>query len=124
MSSTFRLMKMHSVLYLMMIPVVAYFAVFVYYPLYEGAISSFQEFNLLGARPFVGWENYTEVLGDPRFWQVLRNTLLIGGGILVVGFLPPIIIARAQVVLVRNRIGPMSNRASSSLTSPPRGESR
>ncbi|MBA3274423.1 MAG: sugar ABC transporter permease [Chloroflexia bacterium] len=86
-------MKMHSVLYLMMIPVIAYFAVFVYYPLYEGVVSSFQEFNLLRARPYVGRENYIEVLDDPRFWQVLRNTLLIGGGILVVGFLPPIIIA-------------------------------
>ena len=93
MRSTIRLMKMHSVLYLMMIPVIAYFAVFVYYPLYEGVVSSFQEFNLLGARPYVGRENYIEVLDDPRFWQVLRNTLLIGGGILVVGFLPPIIIA-------------------------------
>jgi putative aldouronate transport system permease protein len=93
MSSTIRQMKIHLVLYLMMIPVIGYFAVFVYYPLYEGTISSFQEFNLLGNRPFVGWENYTTVLDDPRFWQVLRNTLLIGGGILVVGFLPPIIIA-------------------------------
>ncbi len=93
MRSTTRLMKMHAVLYVMMIPVIAYFAVFVYYPLYEGVISSFQEFNLLGSRPFVGWDNYTEVLGDGRFWQVLRNTLIIGGGILVVGFLPPIIIA-------------------------------
>jgi len=93
MHSTMRLLKMHSVLYLMMIPVIAYFAIFVYYPLYEGSIASFQEFNLLGARPYVGWENYTTVLDDPRFWQVLRNTLLIGGGILVAGFLPPIIVA-------------------------------
>jgi putative aldouronate transport system permease protein len=35
------------------------------------------------------------VLDDPRFWQVLRNTLLIGGGILMLGFLPPIVIAVA-----------------------------
>ncbi len=93
MHSATRLMKMHAALYVMMIPVIAYFAVFVYYPLYEGVISSFQEFNLLGNRPFVGWDNYAEVLGDARFWQVLRNTLIIGGGILVVGFLPPIVIA-------------------------------
>ena len=93
MRNTIRLMKTHTALYVMMIPVIAYFAVFVYYPLYEGVIASFQEFNLLGARPYVGWQNYETVWNDPRFWQVVRNTLLIGGGILVVGFLPPIIVA-------------------------------
>jgi len=95
MQSTIRQMKIHTVLYVMMVPVIAYFAVFVYYPLYEGVNASFQQFSLLGDRPYIGWENYATVLDDPRFWQVLRNTLLIGGGILVLGFLPPIIIAVA-----------------------------
>lgn len=93
MQSTLRLMKTHAALYLMIIPVVAYFAVFVYYPLYEGVIASFQEFNLLGNRPWVGWDNYVTVWNDPAFWQVVRNTLIIGGGILILGFLPPIIVA-------------------------------
>jgi putative aldouronate transport system permease protein len=86
-------MKIHAALYLMIIPVVAYFAVFVYYPLYEGVVASFQEFNLLGNRPWVGWDNYVTVWNDPAFWQVVRNTLIIGGGILILGFLPPIIVA-------------------------------
>ncbi len=93
MHGTLRQMKIHTALYLMIIPVIAYFAVFVYYPLYEGVVASFQEFNLLGARPWVGWDNYVTVWNDPAFWQVVRNTLLIGGGILVLGFLPPIIVA-------------------------------
>jgi len=86
-------MSMHRALYLMIIPVIAYFAVFVYYPLYEGIIASFQKFNLLGNRPWIGWENYSTAWNDPAFWQVVRNTLLIGGGILILGFLPPIVIA-------------------------------
>jgi putative aldouronate transport system permease protein len=93
MNSNLRLMKIHAALYLMIIPVVAYFAVFVYYPLYEGVVASFQEFNLLGNRPWVGWDNYVTVWNDPAFWQVVRNTLIIGGGILILGFLPPIIVA-------------------------------
>ena len=93
MRNTLRLMKTHTALYVMMVPVIAYFAVFVYYPLYEGVIASFQEFNLLGARPYVGWDNYQAAFTDQRFWQVLQNTLLIGGGILVVGFFPPILVA-------------------------------
>jgi putative aldouronate transport system permease protein len=93
MRGTLRQMKIHTALYLMIVPVIAYFAVFVYYPLYEGVVASFQEFNLLGARPWVGWDNYVTVWNDPAFWQVVRNTLIIGGGILVLGFLPPIIVA-------------------------------
>jgi putative aldouronate transport system permease protein len=93
MHNTRRLMKTHTALYVMMLPVIAYFAVFVYYPLYEGVLASFQEFKLLGGRPFVGLENYQAAWSDARFWQVVQNTLLIGGGILVVGFLPPIIVA-------------------------------
>ncbi len=95
MQYTLRLMKTHKALYVMMVPVLAYFAVFVYYPLYQGVLASFQEFNLLGDRPYVGWENYEAIRDDQRFWQVLRNTLLIGGGILVLGFFPPIIVALA-----------------------------
>lgn len=93
--NTLRLMKTHTALYVMMVPVLAYFAVFVYYPLYQGVLASFQEFNLLGDRPYVGWANYEAIRDDQRFWQVLRNTLLIGGGILVLGFFPPIIVALA-----------------------------
>lgn len=88
-------MNTHKALYVMMVPVIAYFAVFVYYPLYEGVVASFQEFRLLGDRPWVGWENYQTAMDDARFWQVLRNTLLIGGGILILGFFPPIIVALA-----------------------------
>lgn len=90
-----RVLKIHAALYLMMVPIILYFGIFVYYPLYEGAIASLQEFKLLGNRPWVGLQNYRDVLDDPRFWQVLRNTLIIGGGILVFGFLPPIIVAVA-----------------------------
>jgi putative aldouronate transport system permease protein len=95
MRNTLRSMKTHSALYVMMVPVLAYFAVFVYYPLYQGVLASFQEFNLLGDRPYVGWTNYETVWNDQRFWQVLRNTIIIGGGILVFGFFPPIIVALA-----------------------------
>lgn len=93
MRNTLRLMRTHTALYLMILPILAYFAVFVYYPLYQGVLASFQEFKLLGARPYVGWENYQTVWNDPRFWQVVRNTLIIGFGILILGFFPPIIVA-------------------------------
>lgn len=90
---TLQRMRSHLWLYAMILPVIAYFCIFVYYPLYQGAVSSFQEFKLLGGAHWVGTQNYTDAWNDDRFWQVVRNTLLIGGGILVVGFFPPIILA-------------------------------
>lgn len=92
---TLRLMRSHAWLYVMILPVLAYFAVFVYWPLYQGIVASFQEFKLLGGAEWVGTENYALAWNDAKFWQVVRNTLLIGGGILVFGFFPPIIIALA-----------------------------
>jgi putative aldouronate transport system permease protein len=93
MSRTARSMRSHAWLYVMILPVIAYFAIFVYYPLYEGVQSSFQEFKLLGTEEYVGTQNYIDVWNDPKFWQVVRNTLLIGGGIILFGFFPPIMVA-------------------------------
>lgn len=93
MNRTIQRMRGHLWLYVMILPVIAYFCVFVYYPLYQGVISSFQEFKLLGGAQWVGTQNYTDVLHDAKFWQVVRNTLIIGGGILLLGFFPPILLA-------------------------------
>lgn len=92
---TVRNMKSHAWLYVMILPVIVYFSIFVYYPLYEGVISSFQEFRLLGGGTWIGIQNYVDIWNDPTFWQVVKNTLIIGGGILIFGFFPPIIVALA-----------------------------
>lgn len=83
----------YKTVYLMMLPIVVYFILFSYYPLVRGLMISFQNFRLIGNRPFVGWANYHTVLTEPAFWQALSNTLWIGGGILVVGFVMPIVLA-------------------------------
>jgi len=88
-------MRSHAWLYVMILPVIVYFSVFVYYPLVQGVLSSFQEFRLLGGGEWVGTQNYVDVWETSKFWQVVRNTLLIGGGTLIFGFLPPIIVALA-----------------------------
>jgi putative aldouronate transport system permease protein len=88
-------MRRYAWLYLMILPVLAYFALFVYWPLVQGVISSFQETKLLGATTWVGTENYREAVDTPQFWQVVRNTIIIGGGIILLGFFPPILVALA-----------------------------
>lgn len=93
-------MRRYAWLYLMIIPVIIYLILFVYYPLVEGVISSFQETKLLGATSWVGTANYEEAINSNQFWQVVRNTILIGGGIILLGFFPPILVALALNELV------------------------
>lgn len=88
-------MRRYAWLYVMILPIIVYLALFVYYPLVQGVISSFQETKLLGATTWVGTENYHTAVNTPQFWQVVRNTILIGGGIIVLGFFPPILVALA-----------------------------
>lgn len=87
--------RRYAWLYVMILPVLAYLVLFVYYPLVQGVISSFQETKLLGATSWVGTENYRAAIDSNQFWQVVRNTILIGGGIIVLGFFPPIMVALA-----------------------------
>lgn len=54
---------------------------------------SLQDFRLIGDSPYIGFENYATVLGDPVFWRAMVNTLIIGGGILIIGFAFPILVA-------------------------------
>lgn len=85
--------KKHYALYLMVLPVLVYMILFNIYPLIQGFIMSLHQTRLLGDNYFVGLSNYIDVLGDMFFWQAMRNTVIIGGGILALGFVAPIIVA-------------------------------
>ncbi len=93
-------MRRYAWLYVMILPVIIYLCLFVYYPLVQGVISSFQETIPLRGTTWVGTANYQEAIDTPQFWQVVRNTLLIGGGIIVLGFFPPIFVALALNELI------------------------
>jgi putative aldouronate transport system permease protein len=86
-------LRRNSVFYLMIMPIIGYFLLFTYYPLIRGFILSFQKFRVFGDRPFIGLQNYKMVLTDPNFWDMLVNTLWIGGATLVIGFVAALIVA-------------------------------
>jgi len=65
--------------YLMLAPAAILLAVTALYPIASLIRESFSH-NVLTepwmARPWVGLENFTKAMGDPRFWESSRNTLL------------------------------------------------
>ena len=66
--------------YLLLAPATVVLAVVVGWPLIQLFVISFQDFGraqVFGApAPFIGVDNYTKVLTDPAFWNVLLRSLL------------------------------------------------
>ncbi|MFC4402161.1 ABC transporter permease [Gracilibacillus xinjiangensis] len=87
--------RKHWVLYLMILPGIIYYIVFKYIPL-MGSVIAFQDyqiFNGITGSPWVGLENFKQLLNYKDFHEVLRNTALIALYQLVFQFPAPIILA-------------------------------
>ena len=81
--------------YLLILPVLAYFILFCYKPMY-GLIIAFQDYRAnLGIMrsKWVGFRNFITFFKDPYFFRLLRNTLSISLLSIVFGFPAPIILA-------------------------------
>lgn len=66
-------------LYLLLIPVIAWYAIFYYVPLF-GLTMAFQDYRYslgFAASPFVGLKNFRTLFADPYFVQAFSNTFLI-----------------------------------------------
>lgn len=82
-------------LYLILLPVIAYFVIFKYIPMY-GIIISFQDYNIfkgvMGSK-FVGFDVFRKVFANSNFWMSIKNTLVLNLLTLCVNFPLTIIIS-------------------------------
>ena len=85
----------NKILYLLFVPVLAYFLIFNYVPM-SGILMAFQDFKvtkgLLGSE-WIGMENFAELIDDEAFLPALRNSFAMAGFNLTLGFIAPIILA-------------------------------
>lgn len=83
-------------LYLMLVPVLAYYLIFHYGPMY-GLMMAFQKsyspVKGIFAGTWVGFDNFTTFFNSYYFWRLLRNTLILSLYSIVLGFPAPIILA-------------------------------
>jgi multiple sugar transport system permease protein len=79
--------------YLFLLPALAIFALFVWYPLVLGFVMSFQNVDIINPSVWVGWTNYQKVFSDPLFGIAWRNTLAFTGYALLFGYFVPIVLA-------------------------------
>lgn len=94
------------ILYLMLLPVLAYFIIFKYTPMY-GITIAFKQFSarkgILGS-PWVGFDNFKRFFSAYNFGTLLWNTLRLSLYSLVVGFPIPIVFALFLNYLRSNRL--------------------
>ncbi len=81
--------------YLLAIPVIVWFVVFCYGPMW-GILIAFKDYKpLLGfsESPWVGLKHFVDFFQGPYFWRVVKNTLLLNLWGIAFGFTAPIILA-------------------------------
>ncbi|AIQ60080.1 sugar ABC transporter permease [Paenibacillus borealis] len=87
--------KLNRLLYIMMIPVILYYAVFHYAPMY-GAIIAFKDFSpmkgIMGS-DWVGFQHFRDFFSSYYFWRILGNTVLISVYSILFMFPAPILLA-------------------------------
>ncbi|WGU94469.1 ABC transporter permease subunit [Paenibacillus dendritiformis] len=90
-----RVLRKHWQMYLLLAPVMVYFIVFHYVPMY-GVQIAFKDFiatkGITGS-PWVGMKHFERFYQSYYFWRLIKNTLGIGLYQLLVGFPVPILLA-------------------------------
>lgn len=82
-------------LYVFLIPAIAYIAAFHYAPMY-GLQIAFRKFKIkdgFSGSKWVGLDWFERFFDSPRFWTILENTLAVSIYSLIVNFILPIILA-------------------------------
>ena len=87
--------KKQKLLLLMLVPGLVLTFIFKYIPMY-GVLIAFKDYNPLRGildSPWIGFTEFEKFLSSPNFMNLLMNTLKLSVYGLLLGFLPPIILA-------------------------------
>jgi putative aldouronate transport system permease protein len=91
----FYYIKRDFMLYIMLIIPLAYILIFKYGSMY-GVQIAFKDYNIfqgITKSPWNNFETFKQIFKTPQFYEVVRNTLMLNGLDLVLGFPTPIILA-------------------------------
>ncbi|CAN7448098.1 ABC transporter permease [Paenibacillus sp. LjRoot56] len=106
--------RKHKYLYYMIFPVILYYLIFHYVPMY-GAIIAFKDYRIAEGflhSPWVGFDHFTSFFQSYYFWRLIRNTLLLNVYMLLISFPAPIIFA----LLINEIVGQRFKRIVQTIT--------
>lgn len=87
--------RSHKYLYIMILPLIAYYVIFQYAPMY-GAIIAFKDFHVAKGvleSPWVGFQHFADFFNSHYFGRLLKNTFLLNLYQLLFVFPAPILFA-------------------------------
>ena len=82
-------------LYIFLIPVIAYFLIFKYVPIF-GFVIAFKDYTIskgIFGSAWVGLEHFQKMLNNPDFYIVLTNTIFLNVYLLLFSFPVPVVLA-------------------------------
>jgi multiple sugar transport system permease protein len=88
---------------LFLLPMLAVFGLFAWFPILRAVVMSVQQTNLVSEPSWVGIDNFANVLADPQFGLAVANTLWFTFLALIFGFPVPIILAVLMSEVRRGR---------------------
>ena len=82
-------------IYVMLLPTLIWFSVFLYKPMYglQIAFKDYSIFRGVSGSPWIGWEHFQTLFANDSFIRAVRNTITISAYNLLFGFPAPIILA-------------------------------
>lgn len=87
--------RLNKYKYLLILPVIVYFVLFAYKPMY-GLIIAFKDYRPavgFADSKWVGFKHFLNFFNDVYFWRLIKNTLSISGLSILFGFPAPILLA-------------------------------
>ena len=88
-------LRNYGVVYLLFLPVVAYYIIFHYIPMF-GVVIAFKNYTFVGGiwgSDWVGLKHFNRFLGNGEFWRVFKNTIILASMRIAFTFPIPIVLA-------------------------------
>ena len=101
-----RQLRRYLPLYILLIPPLIYLIVLRFYPMVAQLVISFSDYKIKGGiwnSPKVGFANFQKLFSSASFTQIMINTIRISVINLLLGFLPPIVLAIALFDMVSQK---------------------
>lgn len=88
-------LKRNRAVYLIFLPVLIYYLVFRYFPMYGASIAfkNYTPFKGIAGSDWVGFKHFIRFFTSFYFWRVLKNTFILSGMQIAFGFPMPILFA-------------------------------
>lgn len=76
------------------------FGIFTFWPFVYSFALSLTKWNMIGEARYIQFRNYERMWNDPVFWQVLKNTVLLAVGVVVI----KLVLALALALLLNQKV--------------------